>query len=71
MKKIIKAGAELKYFELPRKEAIELMEKRNEPYKVELIQDLPEDATISFYEQGDGFVDLCAGPHIMKISKKK
>ena len=69
MKKIIKAGAELMYFELPRKEAIELMEKRNEPYKVELIQDLPEDATISFYEQGDGFVDLCAGPHIMKISK--
>ena len=69
MKKIIKAGAELKYFELPRAEAIEFMEKRNEPYKVELIRDLPEDATISFYEQGDGFVDLCAGPHMMKISK--
>ncbi|MCR5098636.1 MAG: threonine--tRNA ligase [Lachnospiraceae bacterium] len=69
MKKIIKAGAELKYFELPRAEAIELMKKRQEPYKVELIEDLPEDATISFYEQGDGFVDLCAGPHIMKISK--
>ncbi|MCR5640005.1 MAG: threonine--tRNA ligase [Lachnospiraceae bacterium] len=69
MKKIIKAGAELKYFELPRAEAIQLMKDRNEPYKVELIEDLPEDATISFYEQGDGFVDLCAGPHIMKINK--
>ncbi len=69
MKKIIKKGAELRYFELPREEAIKLMEERNEPYKVELIQDLPEDATISFYEQGDGFVDLCAGPHLMKISK--
>ncbi len=69
MKKIIKAGAELKYFELPRAEAIKLMQDRNEPYKVELIEDLPEDAVISFYEQGDGFVDLCAGPHIKKISK--
>ncbi|MBQ2504253.1 MAG: threonine--tRNA ligase [Lachnospiraceae bacterium] len=69
MKKIIKTGAELKYFELPRAEAIQLMKDRNEPYKVELIEDLPEDATISFYEQGDGFVDLCAGPHIMKINK--
>ncbi|MCR4999503.1 MAG: threonine--tRNA ligase [Lachnospiraceae bacterium] len=69
MKKIIKAGAELRYFELPRAEAIQLMKDRNEPYKVELIEDLPEDATISFYEQGDGFVDLCAGPHIMKINK--
>ncbi len=69
MKKIIKAGAELKRFELPRAEAIKLMQDRNEPYKVELIEDLPEDAVISFYEQGDGFVDLCAGPHIMKISK--
>ncbi|MBQ2318508.1 MAG: TGS domain-containing protein, partial [Lachnospiraceae bacterium] len=69
MKKIIKTGAELKYFELPRAKAIQLMKDRNEPYKVELIEDLPEDATISFYEQGDGFVDLCAGPHIMKINK--
>ena len=69
MKKIIKTGAELKRFELPRAEAIDLMKKRNEPYKVELIEDLPEDAVISFYEQGDGFVDLCAGPHIPKISK--
>ncbi|MCR5452842.1 MAG: threonine--tRNA ligase [Lachnospiraceae bacterium] len=69
MKKIIKAGAELKRFELPRAEAIDLMEKRGEPYKVELIKDLPEDSVISFYEQGDGFVDLCAGPHLMKFSK--
>ena len=69
MKKIIKAGAELKRFELPRTEAIKLMQDKNEPYKVELIEDLPEDAVISFYEQGDGFVDLCAGPHVMKISK--
>ena len=52
-------------FELPREEAIKLMEERNEPYKVELINDLPEDAVISFYKQGD-FVDLCAGPHLMK-----
>ena len=69
MKKIIKAGAPLKRFELPRAEAIKLMEEKGEPYKVELIRDLPEDAVISFYEQGDGFVDLCAGPHLMKISK--
>ncbi len=69
MKKIVKAGADLKRFELPRADAIKLMEDRNEPYKVQLIEDLPEDATISFYEQGDGFVDLCAGPHLMKINK--
>ena len=71
MKKIIKDGAELKYFELPRAEAIKLMEDRNEPYKVELINDLPEDATISFYEQGDGFIDLCAGPHLMSVKNIK
>ncbi len=64
MKKIIKEGHELKRFTLPRDEAIEFMQKRNEPYKVELIRDLPEDAEISFYDQG-GFVDLCAGPHLM------
>ena len=69
MKKIIKAGAEIKRFELPKDEAIKLMQERGETYKVELIEDLPEGETISFYEQGDGFVDLCAGPHIMKISK--
>jgi len=64
MKKIIKEGKALTRFTLPRDEAIHFMEERNEPYKVELIQDLPEDAEISFYDQGD-FVDLCAGPHLM------
>ncbi len=64
MKKIIKEGHELTRYTLPRDEAIRLMEERNEPYKVELIRDLPEDAEISFYDQGD-FVDLCAGPHLM------
>ena len=64
MKKIIKEGREITRFALPRAEAIRLMEERNEPFKVELIQDLPEDAEISFYDQG-GFVDLCAGPHLM------
>ena len=64
MKKVIKEGHELKRFTLPRAEAIKFMEERNEPYKVELIQDLPEDAEISFYDQGE-FVDLCAGPHLM------
>ncbi len=64
MKKIIKEGHELKRFTLPRDEAVKFMEEKGEPYKVELIQDLPEDAEISFYDQG-GFVDLCAGPHLM------
>ena len=64
MKKIIKEGHEIKRFTLPRAEAIQFMQERNEPYKVELIEDLPEDAEISFYDQG-GFVDLCAGPHLM------
>ena len=64
MKKIIKEGHELKRFTLPRQEVIQLMKEKNEPYKVELIEDLPEDAEISFYDQG-GFVDLCAGPHLM------
>lgn len=64
MKKIIKEGHELKKFTLPRNEAIQFMKDREEPYKVELIEDLPEDAEISFYDQG-GFVDLCAGPHLM------
>ena len=64
MKKIIKEGHELKRFTLPRQEAIQLMKEKNEPYKVELIEDLPEDAEISFCDQG-GFVDLCAGPHLM------
>ena len=64
MKKIIKEGAEIERFELPREEAIKLMEEKGEPYKVELINDLPEDSVISFYRQGE-FVDLCAGPHLM------
>ncbi len=64
MKKIIKEGHALNRFTLPREEAIRFMEEREEPYKVELIRDLPEDAEISFYDQG-GFVDLCAGPHLM------
>ncbi len=66
MKKIIKAGAKLEKFTMPREEAIKYMEEKGEPYKVELIRDLPEDAVISFYSQGD-FVDLCAGPHLMSV----
>ena len=64
MKKIIKEDLALERFELPREEALKFMEEREEPYKVQLIQDLPEDAVISFYKQGD-FTDLCAGPHLM------
>lgn len=64
MKKIIKEGHTISRFTLPREEAIKYMTERNEPYKVELIEDLPEDSEISFYDQG-GFVDLCAGPHLM------
>lgn len=63
MKRIIKANYSLERFVLPRKEAVALMESYGEPYKVELINDLPEDAEISFYRQGN-FVDLCAGPHL-------
>ena len=64
MKKIIKEALPIKRFTLPRAEAIAFMEEKGEPYKVELIRDLPEDAQISFYEQGE-FTDLCAGPHLM------
>ena len=64
MKKIIKKGDRLTYFTLPREEALKLMEERNEPYKIELINDLPEGEPISFYQQGD-FIELCAGPHLM------
>lgn len=71
MKKIIKEGNKLEKFELPRVEAIKFMEDRNEPYKVELIKDLPEDAVISFYSQGEGFTDLCAGPHLMSTKPIK
>ena len=64
MKKIIKEALPLERFELPRAEAIALMKEKDEPYKVELIEDLPEDSVISFYKQGE-FTDLCAGPHLM------
>ena len=70
MKKIIKEDLPIERFELPRKEAIKLMEEKEEPYKVELINDLPEDAIISFYKQGE-FTDLCAGPHVMSTGKIK
>ena len=63
MRKICKEKLRLERFELPREEALKFMEERDEPYKVELINDLPEDAVISFYRQGE-FVDLCAGPHL-------
>ncbi len=68
MKKIAKENLKIERFELPRKEALELM--KDEPYKIELINELPEDAVISFYKQGD-FVDLCAGPHVNYTSKVK
>ncbi len=70
MKKLVKEGAEVTSFTLPRAEAIKLMEEKEEPYKVELINDLPEDATISFYTMGD-FTDLCAGPHLMNTKSVK
>ena len=70
MRKICKEKLRLERFELPRDEAIKFMEEREEPYKVELINDLPEDAIISFYRQGD-FVDLCAGPHLDSTGRVK
>ncbi len=70
MKKIIKKGDKLEKFTLPRAEAIAFMQEKGEPYKVQLIEDLPEDAIISFYRQGD-FVDLCAGPHLMSTKQIK
>lgn len=70
MKKIVKEELPIKKFELPRDEAIKFMEERNEPYKVELICDLPQDAVISFYKQGE-FTDLCAGPHLMNTKYVK
>ncbi len=70
MRKICKEKLKLERFELPREEAIKFMEERDEPYKVELINDLPEDATISFYRQGD-FTDLCAGPHLDSTGRVK
>ncbi len=70
MEQIIKADYPMERFTLPRNEAIKLMQDKNEPYKVELIEDLPEDEELSFYKQG-GFVDLCAGPHLPSTGKVK
>jgi threonyl-tRNA synthetase len=70
MEKIVKEDQKLERFELPRKDAIELMKEKGEDYKVELINELPEDEVISFYKQGD-FVDLCAGPHAPSTGKAK
>jgi threonyl-tRNA synthetase len=70
MRKIVKENPSIERFELPRAEAIKLMEDANEPYKVELINDLGEDEVISFYKMGD-FVDLCAGPHLMSLKPVK
>ena len=70
MKKIIKEDLPIERFSLPREEAIKLMKEKDEPYKVELIEDLPEGEEISFYKQGE-FTDLCAGPHLMSTGKVK
>ena len=70
MKKIIKEDLPIEKFILPRDEAIKLMKEKDEPYKVELIEDLPEGEEISFYKQGE-FIDLCAGPHLMSTGKVK
>ena len=70
MKKIIKENHKIERFELPREEAVKLMTERDEPYKVELINELPADAVISFYRQGE-FVDLCAGPHLFSTGTVK
>ena len=70
MNRIIKRNERLERFELSREAAIALMREKNEPYKVELIEDLPEDAVLSFYRQGD-FIDLCAGPHLSSTGKVK
>ena len=70
MKKIIKEDLAIERFTLPRDEAIKFMKEKQEPYKVELIEDLPEDEEISFYKQGE-FTDLCAGPHVMKTGSIK
>ena len=70
MRKICKEKLKLEHFELPRAEAIKFMEEKEEPFKVELINDLPEDAVISFYKQGE-FTDLCAGPHLDSTGRIK
>ena len=68
MKKIVKEDLKIERFTLPREKAIEFMKEKEEPYKVELIEDLPEGEEISFYQQGE-FVDLCAGPHLMSTKE--
>ena len=70
MKKIVKEGLRLERFTMTREEAIRFMQEKEEPYKVQLIEDLPEDAELSFYRQGE-FVDLCAGPHLMNTKPVK
>ena len=70
MKKIVKENLKIERFELPRAEAIALMREKNEPYKVQLIEELPEGETISFYRQGE-FTDLCAGPHLFTTGAVK
>ena len=70
MKKIVKENLKIERFELPREEAIKLMQEKDEPYKVQLIEELPEDAVISFYRQGE-FTDLCAGPHLFSTGAVK
>ena len=70
MKKIVRENLKIERFELPRAEAIAFMEEKNEPYKVQLIKELPEDAIISFYTQGE-FTDLCAGPHLFSTAPVK
>ena len=70
MKKIVKENLVIERFELPREEAIRLMTEKNEPYKVQLIEELPDDAVISFYKQGE-FTDLCAGPHLFSTGAVK
>lgn len=70
MKRIVKEDEKLERFVLPRVEAIALMKEKEEPYKTELIEDLPEGETISFYRQGE-YVDLCAGPHLMSTGAVK
>ena len=70
MSKIVKEGLVMERYEMPRNEALEYFKEHNEPYKVDLIENLPEDEIISFYKQGD-FIDLCAGPHLRDTSKVK
>ncbi len=70
MQKIVKENLKIERFELPREEAVKLMQEKEEPYKVQLIEELPEDAVISFYKQGE-FVDLCAGPHLFATGAVK